>query len=191
MKKWPEKIREFRDREDSKRTPSKHCKVLKSRPKFHQLKGQPDYMGKGKDLVLRDYQMDGLNWMIHSWCKENRYGAGFSYEKRRCFKYNDFSFHLIIFFRSVILADEMGLGKTIQTICFLYYLFHTQQLYGPFLLVVPLSTMTSWQREMSQWAPDMNFVTYLGDVSSRNLVSTICHFATLDALEFFKWTCIV
>lgn len=30
--------------------------------------------------------MDGLNWLIHSWTKEN----------------------------SVILADEMGLGKTIQ-----------------------------------------------------------------------------
>ncbi|XP_068971300.1 chromodomain-helicase-DNA-binding protein 1 isoform X2 [Bombus flavifrons] len=142
VKKWPEKIKEFREREESKRTPSKHCKVLKSRPKFHQLKGQPDYMGKGRDLTLRDYQMDGLNWMIHSWCKEN----------------------------SVILADEMGLGKTIQTICFLYYLFHTHQLYGPFLLVVPLSTMTSWQREMSQWAPDMNFVTYLGDVTSRNVI---------------------
>lgn len=80
-----------------------------------------------------------------------------------------------IFFYSVILADEMGLGKTIQTICFLYYLFHTHQLYGPFLLVVPLSTMTSWQREMSQWAPDMNFVIYLGDVSSRNVVSIISH----------------
>ncbi|XP_015190344.1 PREDICTED: chromodomain-helicase-DNA-binding protein 1 isoform X4 [Polistes dominula] len=142
IKKWPEKIKEFRDREDSKRTPSKHCKVLKARPKFHQLKNQPEYMGKGKDLVLRDYQMDGLNWMIHSWCKEN----------------------------SVILADEMGLGKTIQTICFLYYLFHTHQLHGPFLLVVPLSTMTSWQREMAQWAPDMNFVTYLGDVTSRNVI---------------------
>ncbi|XP_076641025.1 chromodomain-helicase-DNA-binding protein 1 isoform X4 [Halictus rubicundus] len=142
IKKWPEKIKEFRDREDSKRTPSKHCKVLKSRPKFHQLKGQPEYMGIGRELILRDYQMDGLNWMIHSWCKEN----------------------------SVILADEMGLGKTIQTICFLYYLFHTQQLHGPFLLVVPLSTMTSWQREMSQWAPDLNFVTYLGDVTSRNVI---------------------
>lgn len=65
----------------------------------------------------------------------------------------------------------MGLGKTIQTICFLYYLFHTHQLYGPFLLVVPLSTMTSWQREMAQWAPEINFVTYLGDVTSRNVVS--------------------
>ncbi|XP_011692493.1 PREDICTED: chromodomain-helicase-DNA-binding protein 1 isoform X2 [Wasmannia auropunctata] len=142
VKKWPEKIKEFRDREDSKNTPSKHCKVLKSRPKFYQLNEQPAYMGKERDLVLRDYQMDGLNWMIHSWCKEN----------------------------SVILADEMGLGKTIQTICFLYYLFHTQQLHGPFLLVIPLSTMTSWQREMSQWAPDINFVIYLGDVNSRNII---------------------
>ncbi|XP_070517444.1 chromodomain-helicase-DNA-binding protein 1 isoform X3 [Cardiocondyla obscurior] len=142
VKKWPEKIKEFLEREDSQKTPSKHCKVLKSRPKFYQLNEQPTYMGKERDLILRDYQMDGLNWMIHSWCKEN----------------------------SVILADEMGLGKTIQTICFLYYLFHTQQLHGPFLLVVPLSTMTSWQREMFQWAPDLNFVTYLGDVSSRNII---------------------
>ncbi|XP_022915044.1 chromodomain-helicase-DNA-binding protein 1 [Onthophagus taurus] len=143
QKKWPNKITEFCDREDSKHTPSKHCKALRQRPKFHEIKSQPTYMmGKEKNLVLRDYQMDGLNWMIHAWMKEN----------------------------SVILADEMGLGKTIQTICFLYYLFNSQQLYGPFLCVVPLSTMTSWQREFSQWAPEMNFVTYLGDVNSRDTI---------------------
>ncbi|XP_069683280.1 chromodomain-helicase-DNA-binding protein 1 isoform X2 [Periplaneta americana] len=141
-KKWPKKIKEFRDREESKRTPSKHCRVLRHRPKFVQVKSQPEYMGGDQVLVLRDYQLDGLNWLIHSWCKEN----------------------------SVILADEMGLGKTIQTICLLYYLFHQQQLYGPFLVVVPLSTMTSWQREFSQWAPEMNIVTYLGDVNSRNII---------------------
>lgn len=122
-KKWPKKIKEFQDREDSKRTPSKHCRVLRHRPKFVQVKSQPVYMGGDQVgyfiyivaalicfstfllfcsvtcavsehllfpflqvLVLRDYQLDGLNWLIHSWCKEN----------------------------SVILADEMGLGKTIQ-----------------------------------------------------------------------------
>lgn len=72
---------------------------------------------------------------------------------------------------SCILADEMGLGKTIQTICFLNYLFSEHQLYGPFLLVVPLSTLTSWQREIQLWAPQMNVVVYLGDISSRNMVS--------------------
>lgn len=74
---------------------------------------------------------------------------------------------------SVILADEMGLGKTIQTISFLSYLFHQHQLYGPFLLVVPLSTLTSWQREFDTWAPDMNVVVYLGDVMSRKIVGRI------------------
>lgn len=71
---------------------------------------------------------------------------------------------------SCILADEMGLGKTIQTISFLNYLFNEHQLYGPFLLVVPLSTLTSWQREIQLWAPQMNIVVYLGDISSRNMV---------------------
>ena len=72
---------------------------------------------------------------------------------------------------SCILADEMGLGKTIQTISFLNYLFHEHQLYGPFLLVVPLSTLTSWQREIQTWASQMNAVVYLGDINSRNMVS--------------------
>lgn len=75
---------------------------------------------------------------------------------------------------SCILADEMGLGKTIQTICFLNYLFNEHQLYGPFLLVVPLSTLTSWQREIQLWAPQMNVVVYLGDISSRNMVCLSC-----------------
>lgn len=142
VKKWEKKVDEFQDRDNSKRTPSKHCKVIRSRPKFHHLKSQPDYLGEDRGLKLRDYQMDGLNWLVLTWCKEN----------------------------SVILADEMGLGKTIQTICFLYYLFKAQQLYGPFLCVVPLSTMTAWQREFAIWAPEMNVVTYLGDVASREII---------------------
>lgn len=83
----------------------------------------------------------------------------------------------VFFFRgnSCILADEMGLGKTIQTISFLNYLFHEHQLYGPFLLVVPLSTLTSWQREIQTWAPQMNAVVYLGDITSRNMVSISLH----------------
>lgn len=43
-------------------------------------------------------------------------------------------------------------------------------MYGPFLCVVPLSTMTAWQREFKLWATDMNIVTYLGDVQSREII---------------------
>lgn len=157
QKRWPEKIAEFDNREQSKKTPSRHCKAVKYRPKFSQLKEQPEFLGADRGLLLRDYQMDGLNWLILSWCKEN----------------------------SVILADEMGLGKTIQTICFLYYLHSVHALHGPFLCVVPLSTMTAWQREFQIWAPDMNVVTYLGDVSSREIIRQYewC-FANTNRLKF-------
>lgn len=45
LKKWPKKIKEFNEREQSKRTPSKLCKALKSRPKFVKIDSQPEYMG--------------------------------------------------------------------------------------------------------------------------------------------------
>ena len=70
----------------------------------------------------------------------------------------------------MILADEMGLGKTIQTIAFLHNLYHEHSLYGPFIIVVPLSTMPGWQREFELWAPEVNLVVYIGDVSSRDKV---------------------
>lgn len=44
-RKWPDDVREFREREDSKRTPSKLCKAMKYRPKFTQIQSQPSYMG--------------------------------------------------------------------------------------------------------------------------------------------------
>ncbi|CAH1797458.1 unnamed protein product [Owenia fusiformis] len=142
-KKFPELVKSFTLRNKSQKIPTKVCKALKYRPKFIQMKHQPNYLGgDNNSLELRDYQMDGLNWLAHSWCKGN----------------------------SVILADEMGLGKTIQTIGFLSYLMNQHQVYGPFLLVVPLSTVVAWQREFATWAPDMNVVVYLGDIGSRNMI---------------------
>uniref|UniRef100_A0A9J8BZW0 Chromodomain helicase DNA binding protein 2 n=1 Tax=Cyprinus carpio carpio TaxID=630221 RepID=A0A9J8BZW0_CYPCA len=140
-KKFQACVDSFQNRNAFKTVPSKDCKVLKQRPRFVALKKQPSYIGD-EILQLRDYQLDGVNWLAHSWCRCN----------------------------SVILADEMGLGKTIQTISFLSYLFHQHQLYGPFIVVVPLSTLTSWQREFETWAPDMNVVVYLGDVISRKTI---------------------
>ncbi|KAJ2597286.1 ATP-dependent DNA helicase Hrp3 [Coemansia sp. RSA 1722] len=98
---------------------------------------------------LRDYQLTSLNWMAHLWCNDE----------------------------NGILADEMGLGKTVQTISFLSYLFHTQQIFGPFLVVVPLSTIGSWQREFVRWAPDLNVLCYIDDNRSR---------AIMREYEFYK-----
>ena len=40
-----------------------------------------------------------------------------------------------------ILADEMGLGKTIQTISLICYLIETKKIFGPFMIIVPLTTL--------------------------------------------------
>lgn len=141
---YQQKIDSYLNRQRSEKIPSRSAKVHRQRPKFVPIKKQPSFLG-GVELILRDYQLDGLNWLVNAWCRGH----------------------------SVILADEMGLGKTIQVISFLSYLYNAQALYGPFLLVVPLSTMGAWQREFGLWAKEVNVVVYLGDVTSRNKVSLI------------------
>ncbi|KAF8964529.1 SNF2 family N-terminal domain-containing protein [Flammula alnicola] len=69
-----------------------------------------------------------------------------------------------------ILADEMGLGKTVQTVAFLSYLFHKLQQYGPFLVIIPLSTITAWQSQFALWAPDINVITYIKTAPAREVI---------------------
>lgn len=64
----------------------------------------------------------------------------------------------------------MGLGKTVQTCAILSFLFHEMQQYGPFLIVVPLSTLPAWQMQLAQWAPDLNVIPYIGNGASRQMI---------------------
>ena len=86
--------------------------------------------------------MTGLNFLAFNWCKGN----------------------------NVILADEMGLGKTVQTIAFMNWLRHDRQQQGPFLVVVPLSTVPAWAETFDNWTPDLNYVIYNGKAESRKII---------------------
>lgn len=72
---------------------------------------------------LRDYQVDGVNWLASMW-----------YKRQGC-----------------ILADEMGLGKTVQIVCYIEHIFRVEKIHRPFLVVVPLSTVEHWRREFEGW----------------------------------------
>ncbi|KAG2222491.1 hypothetical protein INT45_012805, partial [Circinella minor] len=96
----------------------------------------PAYVTGG---TLRDYQVQGLNWMVSLY--ENGING--------------------------ILADEMGLGKTLQTISFLGYLKHIRGINGPHLVVVPKSTLHNWKNEFSKWVPDFNAFIFHGDKEQR------------------------
>ncbi|KAG8853728.1 hypothetical protein FRB91_004430 [Serendipita sp. 411] len=101
----------------------------------------PEYISKTGG-ELKDFQLTGLNWLAFLWHNGD----------------------------NGVLADEMGLGKTVQTVAFLSYLFHEFQQYGPFLVVVPLSTITAWQSQFAYWAPDLNVVCYMGSAPAREVI---------------------
>ena len=92
---------------------------------------------------LKSYQMFGLSWMI-SLYNNNLNG---------------------------ILADEMGLGKTIQTISLFAYLIEHKNNEGPFLIVVPLTTINNWMNEFAKWAPKIQCVTYKGKKHERPILA--------------------
>ncbi len=72
-RRFPKLIEEYEIRQSSTNIPPinvKTQKVLKMRPKFVPLKEKPAYFGRhDPDLKLRDYQLDGLNWLANSWCR--------------------------------------------------------------------------------------------------------------------------
>jgi chromodomain-helicase-DNA-binding protein 1 len=72
-KRFPPQVEEY-DRRQAATTLApmnvKSQKALRIRPRFVTLKEQPAYFGASDpDLKLRDYQLDGLNWLANSWCK--------------------------------------------------------------------------------------------------------------------------
>lgn len=56
-----------------------------------------------------------------------------------------------------ILADEMGLGKTVQAISIVSHLVD-MNIPGPFLVVVPLSTVPNWVSEFARFAPKVSLI---------------------------------
>ncbi|KAA1066756.1 hypothetical protein PGT21_023882 [Puccinia graminis f. sp. tritici] len=88
---------------------------------------------------LKEYQIKGLQWMVSLY--NNRLNG--------------------------ILADEMGLGKTIQTISLITWLMENKKQPGPYLVIVPLSTLPNWTLEFEKWAPTVKVVVYKGSPNVR------------------------
>lgn len=92
--------------------------------------------------TLKPYQVEGLEWLV-SLYNNNLNG---------------------------ILADEMGLGKTIQTLSLITYLMEVKKVNGPFLVIVPLSVISNWVRELNIWSPSVVKVVYKGDPATRKSI---------------------
>ncbi|KAG2181239.1 hypothetical protein INT43_008822 [Umbelopsis isabellina] len=107
----------------------------------------PTSMGTGPEVQqpkmlmcqLKNYQLKGLNWLV------NLYEQGIN----------------------GILADEMGLGKTVQSISLMAYLAETNNIWGPFLIIAPASTLHNWQQEVTRFVPGLRVLPYWGNPKDR------------------------
>jgi ATP-dependent helicase STH1/SNF2 len=63
-----------------------------------------------------------------------------------------------------------GLGKTIQTLALITYLIEKKDINGPFLVIVPLSTITNWQSEFNRWAPSVKTIVLKGAPATRKVL---------------------
>lgn len=64
--------------------------------------------------------------------------------------YQSFGTKYALYNRRTLLGDEMGLGKTMQAIAMMNHLSQNGQSYS--LVVVPLSVMENWKREINKWS---------------------------------------
>ncbi|CAG8440984.1 4294_t:CDS:10, partial [Dentiscutata heterogama] len=93
-------------------------------------------------VTLKDYQLRGLNWLA------NLYEQGIN----------------------GILADEMGLGKTVQSISLMAHLAETHNIWGPFLVIAPASTLHNWQKEIAEFLPAFRILPYWGTMKDRAIL---------------------
>ncbi|KAL9607433.1 MAG: hypothetical protein Q9167_007656 [Letrouitia subvulpina] len=91
---------------------------------------------------LKEYQLKGLNWLV------NLYEQGIN----------------------GILADEMGLGKTVQSISVMAYLAERHNIWGPFLVIAPSSTLHNWQQEITRFVPGLKCLPYWGNAKDRKIL---------------------
>ncbi|KAF2669414.1 hypothetical protein BT63DRAFT_413848 [Microthyrium microscopicum] len=91
---------------------------------------------------LKEYQLKGLNWLV------NLYEQGIN----------------------GILADEMGLGKTVQSISVMAHLAEQHNIWGPFLVVAPASTLHNWQQEIAKFVPEFKVLPYWGTAKDRKVL---------------------
>ena len=71
----------------------------------------------------------------------------------------------ILFFVSELLS--MSKGKTIQAIALISYLMEYKHNLGPYLVIVPLSTLSNWVNEFQKWLPSAHLICYKGIPAQR------------------------
>ncbi|KAF2752986.1 hypothetical protein EJ05DRAFT_228537 [Pseudovirgaria hyperparasitica] len=107
---------------------------------YEELDKQP----AGLTATLKPYQLTGLSFLVYLY----RNGM------------------------NGILGDEMGLGKTLQTIALMQFIENEHPVNHleerrPYLVICPLSVLSSWISEVRKWAPKLKIIQLHGTAEER------------------------
>lgn len=91
------------------------------------LRGPDMQAGPQLGCELREYQKQGLSWLLR------QYDKGLN----------------------CILGDEPSIGRRIQIIAFLSHLVQVRRIFGFHLVVAPVSEMLHWESEIGRWCPEL------------------------------------
>ncbi len=83
-----------------------------------------------------------------------------------------FQYEGVVFLKdrtSALLGDEMGLGKTIQAIIAIRILIRNRSV-GRALVLCPRSLLGTWERELTEWAPELSIQRVRGTIQDRKLL---------------------
>lgn len=97
---------------------------------FNKLKKSKTSMPPLQNVVLREYQKQGIKWLKYLY--DNEFGG--------------------------CLADDMGLGKTVQAISLLSFIYPKTK--SPSLIIMPKSLLNNWQNELNKFNPNLSFYLY-------------------------------
>lgn len=97
----------------------------------------------GLDATLREYQLEGLNWM--QTLRELEVGG--------------------------ILGDDMGLGKTLQTLAHLLCEKQAGRLESPALAIMPTSLIPNWLDEAARFTPQLKVLALHGSNRQKDFAS--------------------
>ncbi|KAL4931614.1 putative nucleosome remodeling complex ATPase subunit (Snf2h) [Aspergillus undulatus] len=98
-----------------------------------------DSQPAGIRAALKPYQKEGLSWLLY--LQRNGIGG--------------------------ILADDMSLGKTLQTLSLFQSINDNKLADSRFLIVCPLSVLSTWMSEISRWTTDFTPLAYHGTKEER------------------------
>eukprot|EP01129_Flabellula_baltica_P014764 TRINITY_DN716_c0_g1_i5.p1 TRINITY_DN716_c0_g1~~TRINITY_DN716_c0_g1_i5.p1 ORF type:complete len:1394 (-),score=301.59 TRINITY_DN716_c0_g1_i5:27-4208(-) len=131
--------------------------------KFYGYPGQEKnelvHFSENEALKGNDHRIESVNWVLDNWYKG----------------------------LNSVVAYENGLEKEIMGISVLQTIIQKNEINGPFLIITSTNKLTMWENLLNEFLPDVTFLNFSGDPSSRRVMLTHSFYKVKDGVDLPKF----